>query len=48
MTQQYGCILVPHINIVSDVEYIREVSSHDFVTSQPLLPDPYETKMVTI
>ena len=26
--------------------YKREIATYDFITSDPLLPDPYESKMV--
>ena len=46
--EQYGCIKVPSYQCAGEPVYIREISSLDFVTSQPMLPDPYESRMVGI
>ena len=46
--EQYGSVKVPQFNINTDTVFIRELSSHDFVTSQPMVSDPYEDRMVDV
>merc|ERR1719150_1815621 len=46
--EQYGCVKVPQFRVTSSTQYTRELSTLTFVTSSPLLPDPYEARMVEV
>ena len=41
-------IKIPVFTQPSGPHYKREISTFDFVTSEPLLPDPYESAMITV
>ena len=44
----YGCIQVPIFSDPKGGSYTREISTFDFVTSTPMLRDPYESRMVDV
>ena len=44
----YGCIQVPIFSDPKGGSYAREISNFDFVTSTPMLRDPYESRMVDV
>jgi len=44
----YGCIQVPIFSDPKGGSYTREISTFDFVTSTPMLRDPYESRMVEV
>ena len=47
--EHYGCIKIPEFQCqTGGAEYIRELATFTSVTSQPLLPDPYEDRMVEV
>ena len=47
--EHYGCIKIPEFRCHNgEPEYIRELATFTSVTSQPLLPDPYEDRMVEV
>ena len=43
-----GCIHVPQLSEPEGRLYSREISTHEFVTHSPTLPDPYESTMVQV
>ena len=46
--EHYGCIKIPEFKCQTGPEYIRELATFSTVTSQPLLLDPYEDRMVDV
>jgi len=44
----YNCIKVPKFSITGDSIFLRELSTSDFVTTLPLLKDPYEERTVIV
>ena len=46
--EHYGCIKIPEFRCEAGPEYIRELATFTTVTSQPMLPDPYEDRMVAV
>ena len=44
----YGCIQVPIFSDPKGGSYTREISTFDFVTSAPMLRDPYESRTVEV
>jgi len=48
LTTENSCIKVPTFSEPDGRLYRREISTVNFVTSSPTLPDPYETSMVEV
>jgi len=43
-----GCLQVPMFSDPTGPSFCREIASASFVTSQPMLKDPYETKLIKV
>ena len=44
----YSCIQVPILSDPKGGTFTREISTSDFITTAPLLRDPYESRMVEV
>ena len=44
----YSCIQVPILSDPKEGTFTREISTSDFITTAPLLRDPYESRMVEV